>query len=200
MAAAARHPRFIGARHVVRNEPPIAAGPRLPPIQTAVDENPREPDLEPPALPIRGNVRKDAEERVLNRLVGLGGIAKILIRNPRRAALMERDELRKTLASLVHPPVFDQRANLDGDPGVVREGSRRSASISSAARRRGRFEIGCRGVAARAAITHRRITMRADWCLQFTVIWRMLLDRRMLSSCRAATTRGDGAAGTGRTR
>src|SRR6185295_3705455 len=71
-AAQAGDPRFIGARDVARDEPAIAACARLAPIQTAVDENPREPDLERPGLAIRRDMGKDLDERVLDRFVGFG--------------------------------------------------------------------------------------------------------------------------------
>src|SRR5262245_4952074 len=47
-AAPARCPRFIGARDVVGDEPAIPPRACLPAIEAAVDENPREPDLERP--------------------------------------------------------------------------------------------------------------------------------------------------------
>src|SRR5262245_62566850 len=83
---------------VGRNEPAAATAARLAPVQAAVDENPCEPDLERPRLAIRGDMGKDLDERVLNRLVSIGAVAQILIRDAERPALMADDEFTKTLA------------------------------------------------------------------------------------------------------
>ena len=77
-----RGPSFLGARDAAAGEPPVTSAGCLPAIQTAVDENPREPDLERPGLAIGRNPGKDLDERVLNRLVGLRHVAKILVGNP----------------------------------------------------------------------------------------------------------------------
>ena len=74
-----------GRRRRRRREPALAPGPRLPPVQAAVDENPREPDLERPRLAIRGDVAEHLDEGVLDGLVGVGGVAQVLIRDSRCA-------------------------------------------------------------------------------------------------------------------
>jgi hypothetical protein len=65
---------------------------------------------------------KHLDEGVLNRLVGLGGVAKVLIRDARRAPLMQRHELAKPFARLVHVAALDEPADFDGDAAVVGNG------------------------------------------------------------------------------
>src|SRR5262249_25546746 len=77
------------------------------------------------------DVRKHLDERVLDSLVGLGSVAKVLIRDSGRAPLMDRDELSEPLARLVHFPALDQPANLDCEPRICRE--RRSGRWHTAA-------------------------------------------------------------------
>ena len=77
-----------GPRLVGRSEPALAARARLAAIETAVDENAREPDLERPGLAVRADVAEDLDEGVLHGLVGVGGVAKILIGDPEGATLM----------------------------------------------------------------------------------------------------------------
>src|SRR5262247_550183 len=56
-------PRFVGMRELAADEPPLAPTARLAAIQAAVDENPREPDLEWPRLAVRRDVAEDLDER-----------------------------------------------------------------------------------------------------------------------------------------
>src|SRR4051794_40305805 len=77
----ARGARFIRARDLGVDEPSIVAALRLAPIQAAVDEDAREPYFERPRFTIRGEMGKRLDERVLNGLVGVTGVAKILVGN-----------------------------------------------------------------------------------------------------------------------
>src|SRR5262249_51483895 len=58
--------RFGRARYFTVHEPPIAAGAGLAPIQTPIDENSCEPDLERPRLAIGPDVREHLDERILD--------------------------------------------------------------------------------------------------------------------------------------
>src|SRR6185369_16291036 len=75
-------------RLVRRDEPAVAAHARLSSIEAAVDQDAREPDFEGPRFTIRSDMTEDFDERVLNRLVGLGRVAKILKRDAECATLM----------------------------------------------------------------------------------------------------------------
>src|SRR5438067_13481048 len=58
---------FDGEAALTRNKPPAAPQPRFPPIETAVNEDAGEPDLERPCLAIRLDVSEDLDERILHR-------------------------------------------------------------------------------------------------------------------------------------
>src|SRR5262249_29407923 len=105
----------------------VAPCARLPTVQAAIDENPREPDLERPRLAICADMAKYLDERVLDGLVGLGRVAEILICNARGAALVVGNELAETLSRLVHLAPLNQLANLDGDAGVFSDRGRFAA-------------------------------------------------------------------------
>ena len=70
-----------------RQHPPGASGSRLLPIQTAVDQNPRQPDFERQIPLKRSDVRVRLDKGVLHRLVGFRRIPEVVPRDPRRAAL-----------------------------------------------------------------------------------------------------------------
>ena len=154
-----------------------AGAPRLPAIEAAVDENPREPDLERPRLAIRADVAEDLDERVLDRFVGLGGIAQVLIGDARARAAGARRRARRTARA----PRPGRRARRG------RESRRRAASPPTAAarpRRRtpartaGGARLGgraCVGVDGGPQVTtHRGITMRPS---------RLFTVYRRLASC-----------------
>src|SRR5262249_34849559 len=60
------------------HEPAVATDPRLTSIEAAVDENSCKPDFKRPRLTIRTDMTEDLDERVLDGLVGFGGVAQIL--------------------------------------------------------------------------------------------------------------------------
>ena len=62
---------------------------------------------------------EDLDERILNRLVSVGRIAQILIRDPKRPSLVKRDELSEPIACRGNLATADQVANLDRDPRVL---------------------------------------------------------------------------------
>src|SRR5262245_17619286 len=103
------------------DEPTIATCSSLAAVEAAVDENPREPHLERPRLPVGGNVAEGLDERILHGLVGFGAVAQVLERNPRGPPLVRGDQLRELLARLVAGAPLDQVANLDCEPRIVRD-------------------------------------------------------------------------------
>src|SRR4051812_44969477 len=121
--------RFLEAvTFLGRHEPPITPGTRLATVETAVDENPREPDFERPGLPIRANVTEHLDERVLDRFVRFGGIPQVLIRDSRGTALMGGDEPAEALARLVQRASVHETANVDRQARIVGEYGRRGAA------------------------------------------------------------------------
>ena len=64
-------------------------------------------------------MRVRLDERVLHRFVRLGGVAQVVERDPRRAPLVPRDQLRVPLARLRVPPFGLQRLD-GGGRGAVR--------------------------------------------------------------------------------
>ena len=61
------------------HEPAVAACAGLHSVETAVDENPGEPELEVQPLPKGRDVHEGLQKRVLNRFVDLRGIAQIVV-------------------------------------------------------------------------------------------------------------------------
>src|SRR5262245_3367583 len=162
-----RRSSLLRARHAAAHEPAVAAALRLPPVQAAVDENPREPDLERPRFAIRRDTGKYLDERVLDRFVGLSHIAQILIRNSRRAPLVERHELAEPLARLVHLAALDEPADIERNPRVLSDWRRDARTPSGrclvgSAVRRGRLWSWS------PIAIHRSITIRVGRCLQCT--------------------------------
>ena len=92
----------------------VATGTRLAPVQAAVDENAGEPDFKRPSFAIRSNVREDFDEGVLDRLVGISGVAQILERDSRRPSLVQCDQLTESLTRPLHLASFGEAANFDG--------------------------------------------------------------------------------------
>jgi hypothetical protein len=158
------------------DEPAIAAAPRLAPIQAAVDENAGEPDLARPRLAVGGDVREHLDERVLDDLVGIGGVPEILVGDARRAALVDLDERAEALAGLIHVAALDEAADLDRDPRILRQRGGRPPRRSA---RQGEAVPGVRQVEAgrvervsvvrSAGVTiHRGIRCGSGVCLQLT--------------------------------
>ena len=154
---------------LARHEPAGAARPRLAPIQAAVDENAREPDLERPDLTIIGNVREHLDERVLDGLVGIGAVPQVLIGNAQSATLMQRDQRAESLPGLVELSALDERPNIDGELRVLgeRSGNRPTARHSAEAAGVG-FDDRHAGNGPQIA-THRVLRRERSRCLQCTV-------------------------------
>ena len=145
---------------------------RLAPIEAAVDENAREPDLERPRFAIGRDVREHLDEGVLDGLVGFGGVAKILIGDARRPGADGWRRARRTArAPRPSSPRSTSAADLDREPRVVRQRRRRRARP----RRGSPATPGCRTASAR----RRRDAVRRSpliealrcesaGCLQFT--------------------------------
>ena len=85
------------------------AGTRLPEIQTPVDKDAGEPDLERQILTIAGDVREHLDEGVLYRFIRVVHVPQILIRNADRAPLLERDEVGEPFPGRVAPACDDER-------------------------------------------------------------------------------------------
>jgi hypothetical protein len=115
MAAGERSsPNLVRMRRLRGDEPPFTADECLSPVEAAIDENAREPDLKRPLFTIRSDVREHFDERVLHGFVGFGGVAQILKRDSRRSPLVQRDQLAKPFARTIHFIVFNQAPDLDG--------------------------------------------------------------------------------------
>ena len=121
---------FVRACDLAADDPAIAAAAGLAAIQAPVDENAREPDLERPRLAVRGDVGEDLDEGVLDRLVGVGGVPQILVRDPRRATLVDLDEGAEAVARLVHLAALDEAPDVDREPRIL--GQRRDARRAGA--------------------------------------------------------------------
>ena len=64
------------------------------------------------------------DERVLDGFVRLGGIAEILIGDSDGAPLVRENEPFEPVPGRVEVAGFDQRADFDGQPGIVRKRDR----------------------------------------------------------------------------
>ena len=96
---------------------------------------------------------EDLDERVLDRFVGLGGVAEILIRDAGGAALVACDESGEAVARLVHLAALDQLANLDREMRVLRRLGR-GAALARRLRHSGR-EARRVGVPHSVMVTHK---------------------------------------------
>ncbi len=67
---------------------------------------------------------EDLDERVLDRLVGVGAVAEILIRNAEGAPLMSGHEPREPIAGFVDRPPLEQAADFDRELRVLGTGWR----------------------------------------------------------------------------
>ena len=89
------------------------------------------------------------DEGVLHSFVGFGGIAKILVGNPKRPALVRGHEIGEAIARGVGVAALDEAANLDRESAYrqtrairgERGGRRRSGPDRGASRRDARFGV-----------------------------------------------------------
>jgi hypothetical protein len=86
-----------------RDDPLLTPRPRLDSIQTAVDQDPGEPDFERQFFPKRRQVGIRLDERVLHGFVSFGAIAQIVVGDSRCPSLMPSYELGISLASACRP-------------------------------------------------------------------------------------------------
>src|SRR5439155_26277961 len=104
-----------------RSEPAFSTRPRLATIETAIDDNPREPNLERPSLTIRIDVGEHLDEGVLHRLVRFRCIPEILVGDSEGATLMGFDESTELLSRLLQIAAAHQFPDLDRETRVRRE-------------------------------------------------------------------------------
>ena len=81
------------------SNPPLLPAPALQPVEAGIDEYPHEPPVEGQILAILLDVQKHLYEGVLHGLVGIGGIAEVVIRDAQSPALQERHEGAEPIAS-----------------------------------------------------------------------------------------------------
>ena len=112
---------------------------------------------------------EDLDERVLHRLVSVGSVPKVLVRDARRPPLMERDELAEPIASLVHVAGLDEPADGDGQLCVLGEWGRESGTSAYSGRRNATGGVDRSNVDRPQVTTHEGITMRIGRRLQFNV-------------------------------
>ena len=98
--------------------PSFPPAPGLQPIETPVNEDPREPYLKGEILAERPHMRVGLHKRILYGLIGVGRIAQVMKRNASRAALMALDKSRIGLTRLVQLPGGLEGFYANGDGGV----------------------------------------------------------------------------------
>jgi hypothetical protein len=154
------------------HEPSIAAMARLTPIEAAVDEDSREPDLERPLFAIRSDVTEYLDEGVLHGFVRVRRVAEILIGNPDGPSLVDADERREAISCFVELTALDEPSNLNREAGIVGHlrGRATATRLDATGDSRG-FRIPV--VSPQSAVlkwpqinTHEGITIRAETCLQ----------------------------------
>ena len=91
------------------HRPAKPAGARLLQVETPIDENAGKPHLEWQLFAVGRDVREHLYECILHGLVGVVHVPEVLIRDPRRAPLQQRDEFCEPLARRVAFP-GDERA------------------------------------------------------------------------------------------
>ena len=82
---------------------------------------------EVPRVAVRVDVAEYFDERVLNRFVGLSGIAQVLIRDPQGPTLLRGNEASESLARLFGLASRNELPDLDCQARIVRQGRRRVA-------------------------------------------------------------------------
>jgi hypothetical protein len=105
----------------------------------------------------------------LDSLVGVCGIAKILIGNPEGTALVARDQVSKPVAGLVDRAPLEEAADFDGELCILRTG--RGCRPPGARPRRqsaGRFGPAWRVGTSYGAVIHKETTLAPLNRLQFT--------------------------------
>ena len=128
-----RFVRWRLGRACQRQDPAQPPAPRLPQVEAAVHQDAREPDLEGQVLAIRGDVRKDLDERVLHRLVGILRVAQVVIGDAYGPALLAGDQVAKPLARCITLSGDDQRLDGARQLGILRQGgSRRAGRVGRA--------------------------------------------------------------------
>ena len=106
---------------------------------------------------------KDLDEGVLDGLVRIGAVPQILVGDAQGATLMRGDQPAEAFTRFICMAAFHELADLDGEPGVVRQLFRRGPTFGQLRGDRRRTRRG--GVPDRPRITHKVITMRPDWLL-----------------------------------
>ena len=101
-----------------RQQPAFPPGARLDPVEAPVDQDAREPDVERQFLAKRREVLIRLHERVLHRLVRLGRIAQVVVRDPGGAPLVPRHQLRVALARVFQIPARLHRLDGGGGRGI----------------------------------------------------------------------------------
>src|SRR5262245_42526166 len=96
------------ARVLGRRKPAVASKAGFASIDTAVDDESREPHLERPRLAIRSDMGEYLDECILNGLVRLGRVPQVLIGDSESAPLVRRDEPAEALARLLGAPALHE--------------------------------------------------------------------------------------------
>ena len=93
-------------------DPALLTSARLESIERGVHENAREPDLKRQLAAILLDVQEHLDEGILHGLVGVGGVAQILERDPQRPALQQRHQRPEPIARLVLLSLLDEALDL----------------------------------------------------------------------------------------
>jgi hypothetical protein len=115
-------PSFVGhGRFFGRCEPAVSSSQSLATIETAVDENPGEPDLKRPGLAVRFDAAEDLDERILNGLVGLSLVAKVLVGDPEGPSLVRLNKARRAVPCEIPSALSHEPAYFNGQACVGRQ-------------------------------------------------------------------------------
>jgi hypothetical protein len=98
--------------------PSFASPAGLEPVETAINQNPREPYLKRQVFAERAHVRIGLHEGVLYGLVGVRCISQVMERNASGAALMALDKGRICFAGLVQLTGGLEGFHADGNGGI----------------------------------------------------------------------------------
>jgi hypothetical protein len=113
-------------------------------------------------------MREHLEEGVLDRFVGVGCIAEILIGDPKRPALMPGHEVGEPFAGGVDLAPIQQATDLDGELGIARTLRRSRPADDRSPALRGDWQWRRPVDASRNPLIHKEITLVAKNRLQFT--------------------------------